>query len=373
VYASGTVDEVYVPIDFSNNSDSSVEAMLSEWVRVLKPRGLLRISAIDMRSVLSSVKSEDPEVNQSKVKELIRKSSDGFVREHLMSLMLRAGVGGVSDFIPFASDVSASEHRLNLVGFKRSFPKIESPRVCLVLSQPRFAFTGHEKALLLLSQKMKFDIQESTGSFWDRDITLATMNAIQKYNPDFLMYSDYDSVFESSDVQTLLDTINSNPDIAAIGAIQPSRHHDEPLVLDKNLDYSGEITKIKFHHFGLTIIRREVFDELPQPWFWSVPGKDASGEWDWNAYNRSDGDITFWRNLDILGFKVYQHNKVNIGHITQCVKYVRDKGRGVQLIPIENYWRHGKPKDAVFNVECYLSKKPAAEPGKADLNATPSI
>jgi hypothetical protein len=260
-----------------------------------------------------------------------------------------------------------------LEGVKRWFPKVENPKVCLILSQPRFTFTGHEKSLLMLAQQMKFDVQESCGAFWDRDMTIAIQLAIQKYNPHFLVFSDYDSVFDAGDVKMLMEAINNNPEMAAIGVVQMSRHNDEPLVFDKKVDYSKDISRVKFQHFGLTVIRREVFDELEQPWFWSVPGKDNEGNWDWLTWARSDADITFWRNMDMLGMKVFQHNKVCIGHIVQAVKYPRDKGRGVQLIPIENYWRHGKPKDAVFNVECYLPKKPAAEPGKADLNGTQSI
>ncbi|MCF1193460.1 hypothetical protein LRR18_17860, partial [Mangrovimonas sp. AS39] len=97
----------------------------------------------------------------------------------------------------------------------------------------------------------------------------------------------YDSVFEESDVQTLLDTINSDPEMMAIGAVQMSRHNDEPLVHDQKVDYSGDVSRVKFQHFGLTIIRREVFDELEQPWFWSVPGKDHLGRWDWLTWARS--------------------------------------------------------------------------------------
>lgn len=371
-YADNSVDEVYASHVLEHFGAEETHDVLKEWVRVLKPGGVIRIAVPDIRKATIELQKEDPIDGHANLQSVIYGSRTdkndrhqiGFVRETLQAWMYGAGIGFISEFQSFTNDCSSSPYSLNLEGVKRWFPKVEKPKVCLILSQPRFTFTGHEKSLILLAQKLKFDVQEACGAFWDRDITIATQLGIQKYDPDFLVYSDYDSVFEADDVNTLLDAINSDPTMAAIGCVQMSRHNDEPLVFDKKVDYSTDISKVTFQHFGLTVIRREVFDELEQPWFWSIPGKDDTGRWDWLRWARSDADITFWRNIDMLGMKVCQHNKVCIGHITQCVKYPRDKGRGVQLIPIENYWKHGKPKDAVFNGSLYMPK--AAEPKKDD-------
>lgn len=368
-YPDNSVDEVYASHVLEHFGAEETELVLKEWVRVLKPGGIIRIAVPDLRKAMQELQKDDPIDGHDNLQSVLYGSRTdgndrhqvGFVRETLQKAMYGAGIGFISEFVPFTSDCSSSPYSLNLEGVKRWFHKVENPKVCLVLSQPRFTFTGHEKSLLLLAQKLKFDVQEACGAFWDRDMTIATQLAIQKYDPDFLIYSDYDSVFEAEEVLTLLGAINDDPSMAAIGAVQMSRHDDKPLVFDKKVDYSTDISKVTFQHFGLTVIRREVFDELEQPWFWSVPGKDESGNWDWLRWARSDADITFWRNLDMLGMKVCQHNKVCIGHIIQSVKYPRNAGRGVQLIPIENYWRHGKPKDAVFNAELY---KPKAEPTK---------
>jgi len=234
------------------------------------------------------------------------------------------------------------------------------------VSQPRFTFTGHEIAMLELARELDFKVQTCMGSFWDRDMTSATKMATASFNPDFYFFSDYDSTFNAKHVMKMLETIQNDPQMAAIYAVQMSRHNDRPLVMEDHIDYSGDITRVNFGHFGCTIIRREVFDELPQPWFWSIPGKNANGEWDWDTWNKTDADITFWRNLKAMGFRVYQHNKVCIGHITQCVKYPRETGKGVSLTPIENYWRVGAPEGTGFNGEIYKPKKPLppAEPEK---------
>lgn len=376
-YPDNSIDEVYASHVLEHFGADETELILKEWVRVLKPGGLIRIAVPDMRKAMAEVQKEEPIAGHSHLQSVLFGSRTdandrhqvGFVRETLQAKMYEAGIGFITEFTPFETDCTSDPYSLNLEGVKRWFPKIENPKVCLVLSQPRFTFTGHEKSLLLLAQKMKFEVQEACGAFWDRDMTIAVQLAIEKYNPDFLVFSDYDSVFEPGDAQTLLDAINEDPTMAAIGCVQMSRHNDEPLVIDKKVDYTPDISRVKFQHFGLTVIRREVFDELDQPWFWSIPGKDDKNQWDWLTWARSDADITFWRNLDLIGMKVCQHNKVCIGHIIQCVKYPRDKGKGVQFIPIENYWRHGKPKDAMFKAELYPTKKLSPPPAAADTAA----
>ena len=60
----------------------------------------------------------------------------------------------------------------------------------------------------------------------------------------------------------LITAINEDPKMAAIGSVQMSRHNDRPLVLDEELKFDKPTTQVRFQHFGLTVVRREVFDEL---------------------------------------------------------------------------------------------------------------
>lgn len=371
-YADNSVDEVYASHVLEHFSFRETAAVLAEWARVLKPGGIMRISVPDAIAITKPLATIHENGHYESLEAIFFGATDDetgrhkawFTEHRLRERMNEAGIGFVMPFKAFMpGDCSNADISLNLEGVKRWFPKIEKPVVTLVLNQPRLAFTGHEERLLALAQKLNFNVQRCSGAFWDRDMTCATGTAIDATNPDFLFYSDYDSIFEPDEILKLLDTINSDPTMAAIGVVQPSRHDDRPLVHQNDYDYSTPLTKVKFSHFGATIIRREVFDELQQPWFWSIPGKNVDGSWDWRSWGRTDADITFWRHLHLMGFNVYQHNEINIGHIIQAVKYVRNSGRGVQITPIENYWKHGKPKDAVFNPELY-KPKPPAEPKK---------
>ncbi len=363
-YGDLEVDEVYAPLTLNTVKGEDIAATLEEWVRVLKPNGTLRVCVPDIRGVLEDIGQEA--ANHLALQNVLRASAggSGFTKESLSALMYRAGLTAITEYQPTMPGDPTGERLLNLVAKKRWFRKIEKPKVCLILSQNRLAFSGHERCLLKLSQKLNFETEMSTGAFWDKDMTFTIQGAIAKHDPDLFLFSDSDGIFEESDALTLMEAMQNDPQMAAIGAVQPSRHHDAPLVLDPTLSYEGDMTRVRFQHFGLMLIRREVFEEMPQPWFWSVPSQLPNGDWDWSGWTRSDADITFWRNMEMLGLRVYQHNRVNIGHLTLCVKYVRDdsprtqKIGGVQLVPIENYWKFGKPKNAVFVPSLYQTAPP---------------
>lgn len=374
-YPDNSVDEVYSSRTLERFSARETAAVLAEWARVLKPWGIMRVTVTDAALVTKDITNVHEDGNYDQMEGLLLGPVDDdagrnralFTEQRLRERMNEAGMGLVASFEPFTTvDCLNAPISVSLEGVKRWWPKIEKPVVTLVLSQPNLAFTGHELKLLDIAKEMKFNVQFVGGAFWDRDMTNGTAIGINTTNPDFLAYSDYDSIMEADDFRKLLETINNDPTMAAIGSVQMSRHDDRPLVHQDDLDYSGPTTRVKFSHFGLTIIRREVFEELPQPWFWSIPGRNSDGSWDWGSWGRTDADITFWRHLALMGFRVCQHNEVCIGHIVQCIKYPRDKGRGVQLTPIQNYRKYGKPKDAKLNAALYLPKPTVVEAPKPE-------
>lgn len=372
-YPDCSQDEVYASHTLEHLDCLESQHALAEWVRVLKPGGVLKIAVPDLMKIAQELSK--PDLASEEVTDqlaMLYGSQNypenyhkwGYTEASLRRVMYWAGLGGIRPFKPFMpGDCSNNPVSLNLEGVKRWWPKIDKPRIALVLSQPRFTFSGHEQSLIELARDLamsgtvgSFDVQMSHGAFWDRDMTIATRVAIERFDPDILLYSDYDSMFKPKDVLKLLEAMQNDPQMAAIGSVQISRHHDKPLVMDPQIDYSGEITRVRFQHFGLTLIRREVFDELGKPWFWSVPGKNEKGEWDWDAWARSDADITFWRGMDMMGFRVFQHNGVCIGHFIEAVKLPRDTETGVQIIPMRRFLQQGLPADAKFNQDCYRPK-----------------
>lgn len=356
-YADGSVDVLYASHILEHfDYDNEVDAVLAEWVRVLRPGGLLQISVPDV----SKYCRDRNETNSFIYDRMFLgghtdkndRHGSVFDETKLKQAMSRAGIGYIEHFSPFAKDCSQLPISINLDGRKRWWKKIKNPRICLVLSQPRFAFTGHEACLVRLSQRLKFDVEFSKGAFWDRDITIATQSAIAKYNPDIILYSDYDSIFDENDAVKLIESLNSDPAAAVKGVVQMERTGARTLVFDNKADYSGDQTRVRFQHFGLTAVRADVFAELPMPWFWSIPGTNG----DWSGWNRSDADITFWRMLTEYGFRAYQHNDIVIGHIINAIKWPKKDGSGIILQPEDAYQVHGKPPKAGFNPDLYMPK-----------------
>lgn len=355
-YADASVDEVYASHLLEHFDYETVPAVLAEWVRVLRPGGLLRVSVPDVEKFCK----ERNQINSFQWDRILLGGHSDANDRHgsvydahkLRQILGMAGIGGVDTFEPFANDCSRLPVSLNMEGRKRHFRKLVNPRLCVVLSQPRFTFTGHEMSLVKMAQRLKFDIEIGKGAFWDRDMTIATQAAISKYNPDILIYTDYDSVATERDLVKLIAVLNSDPTLAAVGVVQMERHGDKPLVFDQSVEYEGDQTDIRFHHFGLTAIRADLFGELPLPWFWSIPG--STGQW--TEWDRSDADITFWRLLREHGFRVAQRNDIVIGHIINAIKWP-GKERAVIIQPESHYQMFGKPKSAGFNPALYKAKK----------------
>lgn len=364
-YVDGSVDHVYCSHALEHVAFDEVHAALTEMVRVLRPHGELWIAVPDF----DKVKKDWNVVNRNFIARVVmggQTDADDFHKSLFDEDMLRramnaVGVGMVSRFEPIVNDATCTPQSLNLKGRKRHRSPIQNPNITLILSQPRLGFTDTSNRLIALAHRMKFNVQPSVGAFWDRDMEAATWNAIHRDDPDFLLYADYDGIFDPDDVVKLIDTMNSDPTVACVGAVQMSRHDDNPLVFDVKKDYSGQRTDVDFHHFGLTLIDAAVFKEMQTPWFWTTPGvrKDGTVGFTDVDIGGCDADITFWRIMREYGFRVQQRNDVVVGHLVLTVKWPSNVGYGVTLQPIEMYQKYGKPPTATLNPDIY--KKRMAE------------
>lgn len=360
-YADNSVDEVYASHVLEHVPYVDTIATVREWARVLKPNGTMYISVPDIERIKDEWNAHTRDYLK---KVIVGGHTDGddvhhavFDEQTLKKVMYAAGIGNLEQFTPFVQDTSRNVISLNIRGTKRYWPAIKDPTFCLILSQPRLGFTDNSDRLIALAARLKFNVMRAPGAFWDRDIETATKKAIRQFRPDFLIYADYDGVFDPQDVEKLILAIQSDPTLAVIGSVQMSRHDNFPLVFDPSVKYEDHTAvPVRYQHFGLTIIRTALFDEMPQPWFWSTPGVKPDGTVGWDGYMESDADITFWRIVAEHGFRVAQHNDVVVGHIVMAVKWPKDSGSGTTLQPIEAYNRVGKPPTAKFVPEVFRAK-----------------
>lgn len=232
-------------------------------------------------------------------------------------------------------------------------------KLVAVLSINYLTFSCMLQSLCNSVYSLGFPVIQSQSAFWDKGLSTCFEKALEMH-PEYIVTIDHDSVFSPSDIQELVRLMDANPDLLAIFPVQASRHKDEPLVVMPDKDYSTEITRVDFGHFGCTVIRADMLRKMPQPWLMGLPNPN-SGKWTEEPV--SDSDITFWRFAKVHGFSVAQANKVHIGHAQICVRWIGDKGLGLQPWPV--YQSEGKPSDVNLNPDIWGSTR------KADGNGYP--
>lgn len=367
-YEDGSVDVVYSSHALEHLPFGEVHNALKEMARVLRPGGDMMIAVPDF----DKVRKDWNEVNRAFMARVLMGGQTDkddyhqsvFDEDILRRAMNAVGIGMVQRFVPIVNDATCTPQSLNLKGKKRYRKPIVNPNITLVLSQPRLGFTDMSNRLVALAHKLKFNVQPSVGAFWDRDMEAATTIAIERDNPDFVLYADYDGIFEPDDVFRLIQAMNDDPELYCASSCQMSRHDDTPLVFDPTKDYSTPKTTVDFSHFGLTLVDVNVFREMQTPWFWTTPGVRTDGTvgfTDVTYAHGCDADITFWRIMREYGFKVAQINDNVIGHLVLCIKWPKDSGYGTTLQPVEMYHKLGKPPTAKLNQDIFRKRAEEAK------------
>lgn len=196
-------------------------------------------------------------------------------------------------------------------------------------------------------------ISHTTGALWEIALTKAIYD-IRDHEPEYYLFIDGDGIFDERDVKDLWNVIKSDDSIDAVFPVQADRNGIKPLAYswlkEAGYPYTYErpVTPAIHGHFGLTFVRSRVFDELAEPWFWSMPGK--SGKWTVEDGKR-DADTYFWIKLhehhaqlrDRFGEtrRVIQPNQVVIGHMEQHIRW--QVGPKVVVQTLSEYQRYGKP------------------------------
>lgn len=369
----GSVDSVCIESSLDAQPFDNVIPALKECARVLRPGGRIVVQGLDVDRFIKNRN----EMTREKVDLRLVGRSSVFDRERMEMALYAAGFG----WLEFVDAPADRPLEMVAMGRKRHWPRVAVPNVCWVMSQGRMAFTAHCVSMIRLAQAMKFSIIPCGDPFWSRGMTRSVQLALRGTPADYLLFTDYDSVFEPSDVAKLIEVMQTDPTAAIVTVPQMSRHNDVPLMFNANLDYSGKTTDLDFSHFGLTLIRREVFEEMPLPWFWEMPGVDIdTGGLGFEYFNHSDSDVTFWRNARAMGFRVVQRNDAVIGHLIEAVKFPCATGTGVLTVPSNLYYDKGRPSNCMpLNPDIYREaaiKRAALErerAGKAEAERNAAV
>ena len=352
-YADASVEEIYASHVLEHIPHTETVRCLAEWVRVLKPGGVLRIAVPDATKIMAM-----DDMHPLKSAFLMGGQTDEhdyhkavFTFRSLERKLSGLGMEGIKSFEPTVEDCSRWEISLNVECRKRMpFAVKNDPKIVAVMSVHTLGFTATMNLVATVLAPMGIELNQVGGAYWEKSLTHAMRDAIAK-GADYVLTVDHDGAFTREDVEYMIDVMQKRTDLAVLFPVQMSRHDFFPLVFQRDLDYSTELTIAPFGHFGLTLIRTDMLKKLPTPWLWSMPDPNTN---DWGGPYDSDADITFWRSMKEQGYKAAQANRVMLGHILQAIK-LPDAVGGSRYQTVANFMANG-PYHPTFDQEVYRKR-----------------
>jgi SAM-dependent methyltransferase len=362
-YTDGSVDEIRASHILEHFGHREVPEVLKEWVRVLKPGGVLRVAVPDFDYLVQHRHDELPLESY-----LMGGQSDSndfhksiFSERKLRDLMRYVGLTDVTRWQSEIQDCASLPVSLNLQGVKRAdieqtATRVEvKAKVSAITSIPRLGWNDHWGAVWQALRTPEFNIPlfKFGGAFWEQGMQRG-LSAMLENGTEWALCLDYDTLFDASDVKEILTLAAMYPEADAIVPVQVRRNNDQFLFSMKdefgNLRRSADITEfdpdltaIETGHFGMTLIKLAALRDIPKPWLWSQP--DENGDW---SEERCDADIYFWRKFRAAGKKVFQANHIKIGHL-QIISSWTTNDWQIKHQYLSDWTENGKPKECRRN------------------------
>ena len=299
VFDTGVADEIRASHVLEHFSHTMTLAVLKEWIRVLKPGGLLKIAVPDFDHACSLRKS-DPlwkyyifggHTDQNDMHGAL------FTRDDLKDLMREAGCIVQYADMYWRDDLDyCSSHpsgvSLNLQGFKREDvvdvekPFIPAPRkIVAIMSAPRIGFTKTHGCIENVLAAYQIKLMLFQGAFWEQGVQNCFEKAIAEGYDDAIVL-DFDSVFNQEQFHRMYSCWLLHPELDAIAPLQPKRGDGRAMLTPMDVpistqDKESHVTanhqetglQVQTAHFGLTFFRLNKLAKMAKPWFWNQPAK----------------------------------------------------------------------------------------------------
>lgn len=345
-----SVDEIRASHVLEHFARAEAGLVLREWVRVLKPGGLLKIAVPDFATIAQAYVAGHQLDTEGYVMGGQTDANDFhrclFDRDELERMLRACGIHGIHPWDSEAQDCAALPVSLNLAGWKVQPLLPATARA--VMSVPRLGFMDNFMSAVELAM-LGIQPRAFQGAFWGQCMQRALLETLSEDDPEFILTLDYDSVFSANDVRDLVTLMRAHPEVDAIAPVQSRRGTKGTLFLlldDDGEILSGEVPTAHFRkplvrartaHFGFTLFRASRLKGLPLPWFWSRPNRE--GHWE---EDRIDDDIGFWHTWGEAGRNLWIAPRVVIGHLELMIRWPDE-----QLVAIAQevaaYHKGGRP------------------------------
>jgi predicted SAM-dependent methyltransferase len=335
-YPDAAADEIKASHVLEHFGNREVDQVLREWVRVLRPGGRIRLAVPDCEYVARKLLAKNPD-GEPLGSYLLGGQTDEndfhksiFNEERLRDMMERAGLERIGRWVTELEDCARLPVSLNLEGYK-SVLRLDRPlpKIVAVMSMPRLAFSDNMFCALQVATELGLSFTRHTGAYWGQCLERA-LEGVFAEDCSYVLTVDYDTCFTAKDVRRLAALMEDNPHVDALCAVQVKREEQACLMGLLKEDgtrwpvgegvpmshFSGELARLYWGHFGLTLLRVSKLRALPHPWFHSVP--DPEGKW---GEGRLDDDLFFWKKWIDHGNSLYMANRVPVGHAQLMVSW----------------------------------------------------
>lgn len=138
---------------------------------------------------------------------------------------------------------------------------------------------------------------------------------------DYFMFIDSDQVWDNNDIDTMIKTMEARPDIHILSGVikagdgvyaQGFQNNKGTTyrLFDEWLDRLQDPFEVDFIGCGFVMIRRGVLEAHKWPWF-GMPEIYTTDTGDNYSFGE---DVSFFFRCKKLGYKLYVHPKLKIGH-----------------------------------------------------------
>lgn len=341
-------DEVRASHILEHFGHRTTKIVLQDWVRVLKPGGLIRLAVPDFARIAQMYLEDKPAPYSGWVCGGQTDQLDCHLAildwNALSNMMRECGLVGIHKWAG-DQDCSGLPISLNIGGWKRpeKWPLVES-----AMSAPRLGFMDMFACATDALMPLGIRIHRRTGAFWGQCLTIAIESAMEA-GAKYVLTLDYDTVFTMDTVEDLLAIAEAHPEVDALVPVQMHRMNNVLLMRPAGVpegqgtwrmqlsDLDVSLYPIETGHFGCTLFRTEALRKLPPPWFLPVP--DSEGKW---GDGHRDDDIYFWHKWQTVGLTAFLAPRVVLGHLENHIMWPDRNLNKILQHPTE-YWTKGRP------------------------------